>query len=62
MLGIAAVMGGDKMLDWITEPYQHEGMSLTYAHELFLNFGTMFLHLHGLPRRTGAAAARSRGI
>ena len=42
VLGIAAVMGSDKMLDWITEPFQHEGMSLTYAHQLILNFGTMF--------------------
>jgi hypothetical protein len=43
VLGIAAVMGSDKMLDWITEPYQHEGMVLTYAHQLCLHFGTMFL-------------------
>ena len=42
VLGIAAVMGSDTMLDWISEPYQHEGMSLTYAHELVLHFGTMF--------------------
>ena len=42
VLGIAAVMGGDKMLDWVGEHFPHEGMSLTYTHELVLNFGTMF--------------------
>ena len=30
------------MLDWVGTTFQHEGMSLTYTHELILNFGTMF--------------------
>ena len=42
VLGIAAVMGGDSMLDWVGETFKHEGMSLTYTDELFLNYGTMF--------------------
>ncbi len=42
VIGIAAVMGTDKMLDWLTESYRHEGMLLTYAHQLVLHFGTMF--------------------
>ncbi len=42
VLGIAALMGSDRMLDWVGTMFQHEGMSLTYADELILNFGTMF--------------------
>jgi len=42
VLGIAAVMGSNKMFDSISEPYQHEGRSLNYAYQLVLHFGTMF--------------------
>jgi hypothetical protein len=42
LLGIAAVMAGDRMPDWIANPSKHEGAWLTYPHELALNFGTLF--------------------
>ena len=42
VMGIAAVTASDRTLDWLTERYRHEGMSLTYAHQLVLHFGAMF--------------------
>jgi len=42
VVGIAAVMGSNKTLGWIAEPNQREGMSLSYAYQLVVHFGTMF--------------------
>jgi hypothetical protein len=42
VLGVVAVTGDDRMIDWAAETFQHEGMWLTYSHELVLNYGTMF--------------------
>ena len=42
VLGIVAVMGGDRMLDWVGEMFQHDDVTLTYPDELVLNYGTMF--------------------
>ena len=42
VLGIAAVMGGDTMLAWVSENLQDERLSLTYTHELVLDFATLF--------------------
>ena len=41
IIGITTVMGGDHMLNWLVERYEHHGI-LTFSNELFIHFGTMF--------------------
>jgi hypothetical protein len=42
VVGIAIVLGSDRSLGGIRDPYQHDGISLGFSHILLLNFGTMF--------------------
>ncbi len=67
VIGIAVALGTDRVFNQIVERYQPGGLSLTFAQQLVLHFGTMFciaMVCHGelVRLKPGVAACGSRRL